>query len=673
MAFAYKSLTLRKLAIIGAGHIGPDIALHFARNLAPKGVETVLVDIAEEALAGAREKFGRKVDRAVTAGAIPANLADVIKDSIVYTTDYGRIAGVDLVLEAATEDEAVKHRIFEEVERICGDGCILLSNSSHMQPEDIFRNLRNRSRALVAHYFFPAERNPIVELVPGAETDPALTALLMGLYEEIGKAPIQVRSSYAFAVDPIFEGLVQCAIMCREAELGNEKEIDAVAMRTLGMGIGHFSVISSANGNSITDHGLEEMHTRLMPWFRSPPLLKEKVRLGESRWDIAERGETVTVAEDKERRIREQYLGCYFGLAAFIIDLDIVDIDDLDLAVGIALDMHAPFSMMNRMGMEEAYALVAAYCRQHPDFRMPESLKRARAEGSWQLSNVVRARVGDVAVLKIRRPRALNAFDAGVIRSLKRLLAEAEADASVKAVVITGHGTKAFASGADIDMLAACRTAEDGYGVSRAFQEMTLQIEAMTKPTVCALNGLAFGGGVELALACAARVARGGLKVLARLPEVNLGIIPGGGATQRLPRLIGVEAAARLLRTAAAVSSDEALALGLVDELTDGSPLDAAVALARRLAADPASRKALPLGPIPRPDALAAPDLGHLSRRIDEILVEAILGGAGGSLADGLELEARLTGRCIETEDARIGLSNFVENGVRVPAAFVHR
>ncbi|MCA8972936.1 MAG: 3-hydroxyacyl-CoA dehydrogenase family protein, partial [Planctomycetes bacterium] len=212
-----------------------------------------------------------------------------VKGSIEYTTDYGRIAGANLVLEAATEDEAIKHRIFEQVERICDDHCILLSNSSHMQPEEIFVHLRNKTRCLVAHYFFPAERNPIVELVPGEKTDPALTAFLMDFYEAIGKAPIQVRSSYAFAVDPIFEGLVQCAILCREAGLGNEKEIDAVAVRTLGMGIGHFSIISSANGNSITDHGLDEMHTRLMPWFRSPPSLKERVRLGQARWDIAER------------------------------------------------------------------------------------------------------------------------------------------------------------------------------------------------------------------------------------------------------------------------------------------------------------------------------------------------------------------------------------------------
>lgn len=673
MAFNYKSLSLRKLAIIGAGHIGPDIALHFARNLASNGAEIVVIDIVDDALVRAREKFERKVDRLVERGNLPAELAARVKGSIEYTTDYDRIAGANLVLEAATEEEAIKHRIFEQVERVCDDHCILLSNSSHMQPEEIFVHMRNKSRCLVAHYFFPAERNPIVELVPGEKTDPALTAFLMDFYEAIGKAPIHVRSSYAFAVDPIFEGLVQCAVLCREAGLGNEKEIDAVAVRTLGMGIGHFSIISSANGNSITDHGLDEMHTRLMPWFRSPPSLKERVRLGQARWDIAERGETVVVSEEKERLIREQYLGCYFGLASFIMDLGIVDIDDLDMAVGIALDMKPPFTTMNAMGLEQVYALVSAFCAQHSGFAMPKSLERARAEGGWQLSNVVRSKVGDVAVLKIRRPRSLNALDTGIVHSLEQLLRDAEQDPSVAAVVITGHGNKAFVSGSDIDMLAACRTADDGYRVARAFQAMTVQLEQMRKPVVCALNGLAFGGGVELALACSARVARAGLKVLARLPEPNLGIIPGGGATQRLPRLIGVEAAAKLLRTAAPVSSDEAVALGLVDELVDGNPLGAAVSLARRLASKPALRKALPQGPIPCPKVLPTVELGHLSRRIDGLLIEAIIGGARSTLTDGLELEAKLAGRCLETEDARIGLSNFVQSGTRSPAAFVHR
>lgn len=673
MSFQSKTLKLEKLAIIGAGHIGPDIGLHFARTLAPAGSKVVLVDISEEALVRAREKLERKTDREVSKGRMSAANAQAIKDSVAYTTDYHEIAGANLVLEAATEDEPIKLRIFELVERICDDRCIFLSNSSHMQPETIFRQVRNRSRCLVAHYFFPAERNPIVEVVPGAETDPQLTSLLMGFYETIGKSPIQVRSSYGFAVDPIFEGLVQCAILCKETGLGNEKEIDSVAVTSLGMGIGHFTAISIANGNPITDHGLDEMHSRLMPWFRSPPSLKQKVRDGVARWDVAERGEVVKVLDEQANRIRAEYLGCYFGLAAFIIDLAIVDIDDLELAVGTALDMRAPFSFMNEIGIGQAYALVSAYCARHPGFRMPKSLERARANGGWQLSDVVRSTVGEIAVLKIRRPRVLNALNAEVVQSLRRLLTDAESDPSITGVVITGHGTKAFVSGSDIGMLAACRNAEDGYRVSRAFQSMTLQLERMSKPVVCAMNGLAFGGGVELALACAARVARGGLKVLVRLPEPILGIIPGGGATQRLPRLIGVEAAARVLRTAEALSSEQAHALGLVDEVADGEPLDVAIDVAHQIAGGARTKRRLPEGPIPCPVELPAVNLGHLSRRIDAILTEAIVGGARTTLGEGLELEARLAGRCMETEDARLGIANFLENGTRTAAAFVHR
>jgi enoyl-CoA hydratase len=324
------------------------------------------------------------------------------------------------------------------------------------------------------------------------------------------------------------------------------------------------------------------------------------------------------------------------------------------------------------MGMEKSHALVAKFCAAHPDFRMPQSLLRARTEGGWKLSHVKRLRSGDVTVLKIRRPRVLNALNGSVVDSLKDCLRQAEADPAVSAVVITGHGTKAFVSGADIDALANCRTADEAYRFSRNFQMLTEQIEAMHKPVVCAFNGLAFGGGVELALACDARVARTGLSPLAGLTEATLGIIPGGGGTQRLPRLIGVDAAARLIRTGAPVSSDEALKLGLVDELAD-DPLETAVALAKQLAAGTKKAKQLPQGKIDCPAQLPAVDIGYFSRCIDALLCQAIVEGAQGTLAQGLELEARLVGRCMETEDAKIGIENFKRAGARSKAVFVHR
>ncbi len=169
----------------------------------------------------------------------------------------------------------------------------------------------------------------------------------------------------------------------------------------------------------------------------------------------------------------------------------------------------------------------------------------------------------NIAVLTIRRPKVLNALNLNVLTDLETEIVKAEKDSDIDAIVITGFGIKAFVSGADINMLAALKTPEDGYNRSHSFQQIIRTIEKCKKPTVCALNGFAFGGGNELAITCTARVAKKGLPIVACQPEVNLGFIPGAGGTQRLPRLVGVDIAAELLRTGRPVSGKEALKIGI--------------------------------------------------------------------------------------------------------------
>ena len=166
---------------------------------------------------------------------------------------------------------------------------------------------------------------------------------------------------------------------------------------------------------------------------------------------------------------------------------------------------------------------------------------------------------------------------------MKIEIEKAENDASIKGIVITGFGTKAFVSGADINMLAALKTPEEGYNNSHTFQQLINTIEKCNKPTVCALNGFAFGGGNELAITCTARVAKRGLPIVACQPEVNLGFIPGSGGTQRLPRLVGVDVAAEILRTARPVSGKEALEIGLIDKEIEGDLVEGAVAFTKQL------------------------------------------------------------------------------------------
>ena len=158
----------------------------------------------------------------------------------------------------------MKLRIFERLASLCGPDAILASNSSHIEPEEIFASLppAARKRALVLHYFFPADRNPVVEVVSGRETDPVVADAMMAFYEQIGKVPVRVASRFGFAVNPVFEGLFLAAALAVESGLGTVKEVDAAARRALGLGVGPFTAMNLTGGNPITNHALDVMTTK---------------------------------------------------------------------------------------------------------------------------------------------------------------------------------------------------------------------------------------------------------------------------------------------------------------------------------------------------------------------------------------------------------------------------
>jgi enoyl-CoA hydratase / 3-hydroxyacyl-CoA dehydrogenase len=541
-----------------------------------------------------------------------------------------------------------------------------------MTPEVIFRNIANKGRCLVPHYFFPAERNPIVEVVPGKDTNANITEELLGFYEAIGKVPIEVQSSYGYAIDPIFEGLCELAVLCLEKGYGTIKEIDKMAQKTLKQGVGPFTALNLTGGNPITAHGLEEMRDTHIQWFRAPKTLQEANENG-TMWDTAKRGEQVDVDPVKAEVLRKQFLGGYFALTSYIIDLGITNVNDLDMATEIGLVIAAPFTLMNKTGIDESHALVKEWCEEHTEFPFPKSLDEAKANGGWKVSRIVAKKKDNVAVLTIRRPKVLNALNLGVLMELQSEINRAESDPSIEGIVVTGFGTKAFVSGADINMLAALKTPEEGFNNSHTFQGLINTIENCTKPTVCALNGFAFGGGNELAITCTARVAKKGLPVLACQPEANLGFIPGAGGTQRLPRLVGVDIAAEILRTARPISGKEASEIGLVDKEIEGDLVEEAVEFTKALIkGDVQPREFMTSGSAANLEPKDI-NIGHLSKKIDEIMNKAIYEGIKLPLSDALELESKLFGECILTKDMKIGLDNFLTNGPRAKAEFTHQ
>jgi len=185
-----------RIGVIGSGQIGPDIALHFSKVFTPMGTSIVVVDISEEALAQGKKKFDRKIDKGIETRAFRAELGQAMKENVLFTSNYDQLKGCDLVVEAATEDKDLKRRIFTQVADLVAADAVLCSNSSHLEPDVIFEGVSDPARTMVVHYFFPAERNPIVEIVPGANTSKGLVSDMMGFYEAIGKVPIQVKSRY---------------------------------------------------------------------------------------------------------------------------------------------------------------------------------------------------------------------------------------------------------------------------------------------------------------------------------------------------------------------------------------------------------------------------------------------------------------------------------------------
>ncbi len=263
-------------------------------------------------------------------------------------------------------------------------------------------------------------------------------------------------------------------------------------------------------------------------------------------------------------------------------------------------------------------------------------MTNAKPEPETELSTLQLALEGPIAAVTLHRPEVLHALNSTMFDELERLFTTLAGDPAVRVVIITGSGDRAFAAGADIRALAETDAATGTSAAQRGHQVFGLihtQLERAGKPVIGAINGVALGGGCELALACTLRIA----SETARLgfPEVKLGLIPGYGGTQRLTRLIGRSRALRLMLSAHIANASEALQLGLVDEVVPAAEL------------------------LPRARALAGAIAAMAPLAVAGVL-ESVARGEDHLLAEALDTEAEIFGRLCATADKQEGLSAFL-------------
>ncbi len=652
------------VGVIGSGAIGPDLAYGFLSALARKpGARVVLVDIKQDALdAGVARIFGY-LDKGVSRGKIAPSEAQAVRAALSATRDLNALDGCDYVLEAASEDLPVKRKILADLERIVRPDCLIGFATSGLPRREIAREAKHPERCFVNHPFFPAWRSLPIEVVLSG--DEALGARMIDTLKALGRVPIVTADVECFAADDVFCNYIAEAARIVEEGLATPAQVDAIVHAAVGGG-GPFNVMDLTRGNLLVVkcQTLMQKAPTGSSWFSPPAILEQQ---GNKLWHDKHHPGDPTHPAELAPVVLDRILAVLFARTYFVVDHGVCPPTETNWLMRMALGFRkGTLELAEELGAARVRELVQAYASKRPGCEVPPTL----AEGKLVAfkKTVLIERDAGVGVVRVFRPEVKNALSRATLQEVDAAVAELEADPSVEGIVLTSYDGSL--AGADIQELAVLPDADACRQTCLDAHPILARIEACKKPVVAALDGPVLGGGAELSMACHARVV--GPRLVLGQPEVNLGIIPGYGGTQRLPRLIGLERATKLLRAGSSVGAKEAIEWGWAS----GEPAKDAEREAKALALR-AARKEVQIGPVDPaamtlPSTLPTCDIGHRSLSIDAILVDVLKRGLCRPLSEGLAIEADGFARCKQTVDMDIGMKNFVQNGPRVPAAFLH-
>jgi enoyl-CoA hydratase/3-hydroxyacyl-CoA dehydrogenase len=637
-----------RVAVIGAGTIGPDIG-YYLKSALPD-LDLVLVDVAQTAVDRALARFGEYAAKARARGKMSEAEAAAVTRGVRGTTDYQAIRGADWVLEAATEDLALKQKIFARVEALVSADTLITSNTSSLPAARIFAGLKHKARATVTHFFAPAWRNPVVEVVRAADAGPEVLEYLRWLFCVTGKVPLVTEDVECFMLDRVFDNWCNDAAHCLAR--ASAAQIDSVAGEFVHAG--PFFVLNLANGNSIITEtntlqaDAEGEHYRPAPIFRSV-----------ASWATSALGTRVSVPPEAAAAVRERLLGVLWSQSADILDRGIGEPADLDLGCRLALGFrHGPLELMRNLGEAEVRRVMQRYAAERPGMPQPR-----RAPGEYQRfeRSVLVDILDGVIVITLRRPEALNALHDELNDEILRVIRRHEADPAVTGFVLVGYGTRAFCAGADIGRFPGMLgDAGASAQYARDCSRLLAHLDVMGKPVVAALNGMALGGGLELAMRCHALIAQ--RDAWLQFPEITLGIAPGIGAMvvpyrrwpQAAPLFHG------MLRRAERLDVVQAHAAGIVAELADdyASLIRQAVARVHALAGKRRAALDAPVAIAPFDTAGAK----AYSPEVVGIIEDAVRAAAAApTLGAALEIGYGAFGRSACTAAAREGISAFGE------------
>jgi enoyl-CoA hydratase / 3-hydroxyacyl-CoA dehydrogenase len=642
------------VAVIGAGTIGPDIG-YYLKSALPD-LNLFLVDVAQPALDQATHRFHSYTKKAVERGKMSEATAKRVTSNLYATLDYEKIRDTDWVIEAATENLELKRRIFSRVESVVSSEALITSNTSSLPARQIFSELHHKRRATVTHFFAPAWRNPVVEVVRSQETDPIVVEYLNWVFCMTGKVPVVTDDVPCFMLDRIFDN------WCNEAayllDHATAAEIDTVASEFVHAG--PFFVLNLARGNPIITETNTLQATEEGERYRPAPIFRSV-----DNWLTIRPGTHVEVGPETAASVRDRLLGILMSQTVDILDRHIGNPADLEYGCRNALGFKSgPLDLMRKIGEVEVNRILESFVRDRPGMPSPH-----KTLSNYQkfYRHILVDDVEDVKVITIRRPEALNAIHDELTGEILEIMETFEQDARVSGFVLTGYGTRAFCAGGDIGRFPQMLgNAEAAAQYARDCSRLLVHLDGMQKPVVAALNGITLGGGLELALRCHGIVAMSNAWL--QYPEITLGIVAGIGAMVVPYRRWPASAAVfhGMLRRAEKLSTVSARELGIVDLLANDYPglIETAIARVRALTGmvRPPAEGSVDIVPLDPIEPIAA-NGQRVSLEVIRIMEQAIRDAArASSLTEALEVGYRAFGASACTGAAREGIGAFQEN-----------
>jgi enoyl-CoA hydratase/3-hydroxyacyl-CoA dehydrogenase len=514
--------------------------------------------------------------------------------------------------------------------------------------------MRHPQRTTVTHFFAPAWRSLPVEVIAWDGGSQETLDYLFWFFARTGKAPIITDNAICFILDRVFDNWCnESAYLLDQATVS---QVDKVAEEFVFAG--PFFVLNMANGNPI----IIETNTLQMEegaHYQPAPILASV-----DRWLTHRPGSPIEVPEKVKSNVRDRLAGILFSQSFDIIDRGIGTKADLNFGCQVALGFRkGPLDLMRDMGEEEVGRIMQKFKADRPGF--PTARQSFAAYQDFRRFILVDDMNG-TKIITIRRPQAMNALNDELTDEILSVLKEFADVPEVTGFVITGYGTTAFSAGADIgkfpEMLG---NPESSAQYARDCAKVQMFMDQMQKPVVAAVNGMALGGGLEIAIRCHGIVAT--QNAMLQFPEINLGILPGiGGCVvpyRKWPQGAGLFH--EMICFGRPLSAKDAIEVGMVSKITEDFPALIAAAI------DEVNRLQ---GKIPRPadgkvdipdiEVPEKPKAGKqaLSKEAVSIAAKTIQAGAATeSLADALEIGYRGFGEIACTDAAKEGISAFLE------------